>query len=113
MRSTALDVWSAVARHRFGCLDVRIESRGRQRPNGIDPPHSTGFLARGQHLKIVEDTKLISLETIDRLHLSACGGALEPGGRTPAVLVRDPHQPVPHRILMNVIETGKIGTFIG
>src|SRR5438477_481387 len=82
-------LWSAVARHRFGCLVFWIRDNGKHKPpRGVEHSrHSVDFLRGDKHLKIVENAQLIGFETRDRLHLGGCGRALEPGRRTPAILV--------------------------
>ena len=64
-------------------------------------------------LEVVFDMDAVDLEAVDGLHLSRGGGALEPGGGTPAILVGDRHQAMLDRILMHVVQPGEIGTLVG
>src|SRR5438874_6154209 len=69
------------------------------------PPHSkTPASPLAVRFVIVVNLQLVDLEPVDRPHLRRGGGALEPRRRTPRILIGHRHQPMLHRILMNVVE---------
>jgi hypothetical protein len=60
-------------------------------------------LLQALHFKIMRDAQFISLKSGYRLKERATSLPLEPSGRTPWILRGKPHQPVPKRILVDVI----------
>ena len=76
--------------------------------------HAPGLAAADSNgLEVILDVDAVGLKTVDGLYLSRGGGAFQPAGRTPAILVGDHHQAMLDRILMNIIEPGVIGTLVG
>src|SRR5438045_4079908 len=100
--------WSAAAGRRSRIL------AGAQ-PNSASSRLSPGtpLFGRRQHLEVVEHLKLIGLETVDRSHLGGRGRALQPGGRTPTILIGHAHQAVVDRVLMDVIQPGVVRPLVG
>src|SRR5437016_5318216 len=45
------------------------------------------------------------LKAVDGLDLRRRGRVLKPCGRAPTILVRNRHQPVLHRVLMDIVQT--------
>src|SRR5436190_12977224 len=77
------------------------------------PPHSkTRMSPFAGRFVIVVNLQLVDLEAVDRPHLRRGSGALEPRRRTPRILIGHRHQPMLHRILMNVIESRTIGLLV-
>src|SRR5438445_4511937 len=111
-RATALQKTKQPKRWRATALQKTKQPK-RWRATALQKKGSADLRGDGKHLEIIEDAKLIDLETIDRFYLRGRGRALEPGCRAPTILVRHRHQPVLDRILMNVVETGKVGAFVG
>ena len=103
----ARGVWSAVSRCRL-------------------PPHSKGAVAatlcqrspkgrtpKSLQIEIVADAETVGFQGADGFHLRGSGGALEPRGGAPAVLVRHRHETVVDGIAMHVGEAGEVGAFVG
>ena len=61
--------------------------------------------------EVVGDFELIGLEGIDRFDGGERTGAFEPGGGAPAVLAGGGGELMMHRVVVDVVETGKIGAF--
>jgi len=64
------------------------------------------------YIKIVRHVQLIRLKTINRLHHRLRSLALKPSCRAPRILIRDRHQSMFHRILVNVIQSCEIGLLV-
>ena len=73
----------------------------------------TPRLALNRDIIIVEHLQFINLECINRFHLCGSCGSFKPTCRTPQVLIRDRDQAVLHRILMHVVQPGKIRLLVG
>src|SRR5947209_788702 len=64
-------------------------------------------------LEVVGHIQLVDFESINRFYDRRRGRALEPGCGTPRIEFRHRNQTMPSRVLMNVIQTRKIGLVIG
>src|SRR5437763_1838813 len=82
-----------------------------KKESGVQPPQSKERLY--YRLEIVLDRDSIVFEAVNRLDLRCRRGALKPRRGTPRVLVGDGHQSVLDRVVMDVIEAGKIGLLEG
>ena len=102
----------AQRRRRFGAppdrcanLDLRHVLRIQSGVALRFPPHSKTLASPlAVRFVIVMYLQLVDLEAVDCPHLRRGGGALEPRRRTPRILIGHRHQPMLHRILMNVVE---------
>src|SRR6266478_9716904 len=86
----------------------------KHKPSGVAlrlPPHS--ILPFQRWGVFVEYVQLLGVEAVDCLHLRRCGCPLKPGRTAPGILVGHRNQSMFHRISMCVVQTGKIGFFVG
>ena len=66
-----------------------------------------------RNLKIIRHFHLIRFETVNGFDLSRCRCPFKPAGRAPRVLIRNRHEAVFHRILMDIIQPCQIRLFKG
>ena len=64
-------------------------------------------------LKIIENFKSIDLQSLNSLYERTLGVVFKPLCRTPAVVRRPQNNSVMHCVLVHVLQSGQIGTFIG
>ncbi len=79
----------------------------------LSSPIQSAALQSYRILKIIQHLHVIRLETINRFNHRGRGFALEPRRAAPGVLVRHRHQSVPDRVLVDIIQAGKIAFLVG
>jgi len=70
-------------------------------------------LPLGGGFKFIRRLQTINLEPVNGFHHRHRGGAFKPSRRAPRIFVRNQHQPVLHRVLVNIVQARQIGFLVG
>jgi hypothetical protein len=80
---------------------------------GASLPAALHKLPVGAYVIVITQVQLVRFKIVNRFDLCRCGGPFEPSRGAPGILIGNCYQPMPNRVVMNIVQASTIGFLIG